>query len=100
MVAQTIGVPAQAAQPHVQAHLYEAGCELEQLADLFASIADQLDGAYDPQGVGRGPANLARLGFDGIDATLQKLIGAESTCASCWKGRLIIARELAEPSGE
>jgi hypothetical protein len=85
------------AQPHVQARLYETGCELEQLADLFAAIADQLDTAYDPHHVGSGPASLARVGFDGIVSTLNKLLGAEHACSNCWKGRLAIAAALAEP---
>lgn len=73
--------------PLVQEHLYEAGCDLEQLAHLFGAIADQLGAAYDPHRVGAPAASLARLGFDGIGATLKKLQGAEDACASCWKGR-------------
>jgi hypothetical protein len=90
-------VPPHIAQPHVQARLYEAGCELEQLADLFAAITDHLDGAYDARRASTSAANLARLGFEGIDAMLKRLVDAEGACASCWKGRLIIADKLASP---
>lgn len=83
------------AQPHVQAKLYEAGCALEQLSSLFASITDQLDDAYDARRAGQAASSLARLGFDSIDATLKKLLGAESACSNCWKGRLAIAQALA-----
>lgn len=82
------------AQPHVQSRLYEAGCELEQLSNLFAAIAEHLDGPYDFERAGATAASLARLGCDGIDVTLQKLLGAENKCATCWKSRLAIAEVL------
>jgi hypothetical protein len=95
MHSQAFDMTPEVAQPQVQVRLYEAGCELEQLAGLFAAISDQLDGAYDPHGVGTSAANLARLGFDGIDRTLEKLVGTESACSACWRGRLAIAAALA-----
>lgn len=87
------------AQPHVQSRLYEAGCDLEQAANLFVTIADQLETTYDPHGAGRTSASLARLGFDRVDSTMRKLLAAEDACAGCWRGRQAmdaIIRQTAE----
>jgi hypothetical protein len=100
MPTQTLGASAAPhhIQPAVQMRLYEAGCELEQLAGLLATIADQLGAAHDPHGITANAAMLARLGLDRIDQTLTKLLTTEDACRTCWDGREAIAEMLLDPA--